>query len=66
MDLINDLGSDLAIAFLVEKKHTRKIALREALVLIDRVRTELQRFSHVSDLDIESAAEDHFGPATSH
>lgn len=43
MDLVNDLGSDLAIAFLVEKRHERKIALREAFALIERIRTELDR-----------------------
>lgn len=43
MDIVNDLGSDLAIAFLVEKRHSRKIALRDALALIERIRSELDR-----------------------
>lgn len=49
MDIVNDLGSDLAIAFLVEKRHERKIALRDALALIERIRTELDRPARIEN-----------------
>lgn len=37
MDLINELGTDLAVAFLVEKRYRQKIDSEEALELISRV-----------------------------
>lgn len=40
MELINDLGTDLAVAFLVEKRYQQKLDSEEALALISRV-TEL-------------------------
>jgi hypothetical protein len=42
MDLLTDLRSELAFAFIVERKHGNKIAPRDAVSLIDRVTTELQ------------------------
>lgn len=42
MDLINDLGNDLALAFLVERKHTNKIGSREVVDLIETVRRSLE------------------------
>ena len=42
MDLINDLGTDLALAFLVEKRYRQKIDSTEALALIARVRSLLE------------------------
>ena len=42
MDLINDLGTDLAFAFLVEKRYRQKIDSEEAIELIVRVRTLLE------------------------
>lgn len=40
MELINDLGTDLAVAFLIEKRYRQKLDSEEALALISRV-TEL-------------------------
>jgi hypothetical protein len=66
MDLIDDLGSDLAVAFLVEQKHRPKLDSREAVILIDRVKTALQRISRScegryerSDTDTQSAPVSH-------
>lgn len=42
MDLINDLGTDLALAFLVEKRYRQKLDSEEALALISRVRDLLE------------------------
>ena len=42
MNLISDLGTDLAVAFLVEKKFRQKIDSVEAIALIDRVRKQLE------------------------
>lgn len=66
MDMISELGSDLAIAFLVEKKHSRKIAMRDALTLIDRVRAELQEVSSIRRKSLESPSKDVSGAAISH
>ena len=38
MDVINDLGIDLALAFLVEKKFRQKIESQDAARLIGRIR----------------------------
>ena len=40
MELINDLGTDLAVAFLIEKRYQQKLDSEEAVALISRV-TEL-------------------------
>lgn len=45
MDLINDLGTDLAFAFLVEKRYGQKIGSEEAIELIGRVTTLLESVS---------------------
>jgi len=45
MDLLNELGTDLALAFLVEKKHTGKIDSKDVRALIARVRKVLQPIS---------------------
>ncbi|MBX3296588.1 MAG: hypothetical protein KF762_12860 [Acidobacteria bacterium] len=37
MDLIDEIGSDLAVAFLIEKRHSHKIESREAIDLINRI-----------------------------
>ena len=42
MDLINDLGTDLALAFLVEQRYRQRLDSAEALALIDRVRDLLE------------------------
>lgn len=41
MDLIDEIGNDLAFAFLVERKLSNKIASRDALDLIGKVKTVL-------------------------
>ena len=41
MDLINDLGTELAFAFLVEKRYRQKIDSEAALALIGRVQNLL-------------------------
>jgi len=43
MDIINDLGNDLALAFLVEKKHGQKIGSQDVLALIRRIKAALHR-----------------------
>ncbi len=45
MNLLNELGNDLALAFLVEKKHTAKIGAKEAMALIAKVKRVLQPVS---------------------
>ena len=55
MNLISDLESDLATAFIIEKKHVQKLALRDAVILIDRVTAELQSSSY--DKNINKAGE---------
>jgi hypothetical protein len=42
MDLISDLETDLAFAFLVEKRHKQEIDAAGALALIGRVKTLLE------------------------
>lgn len=41
MDLIDEIGDELAFAFLVERKLSNKIAKREVLDLIGRVKNVL-------------------------
>ena len=45
MDLLNDLENDMALAFLVEKRHTEKIDSHAAQALIARVKKVLQPIS---------------------
>ena len=42
MNLINDLGSELAQAVLVEKKHREKISSKDVLPLISRIADALE------------------------
>jgi hypothetical protein len=42
MDLISDLETDLAFAFLVEQKYVQKLDNREVIELIVRVKTALE------------------------
>jgi hypothetical protein len=46
MDLIDDLGNDLAFAFLVEKKHRQRIDSKDVLALISRIKAALLPISH--------------------
>lgn len=52
MDLIDDIGNDLALAFLVEKKHRHKLTSQDVLALISRIKAALYR---VDDRNINSA-----------
>lgn len=45
MDLIDDLGNDLALAFLVEKRHSHKIDKKGVVDLIGRVKEVLEPVS---------------------
>ena len=45
MNLLNELENDLALAFLVEKKHTGKIDSQDARALIAKVKKVLQTVS---------------------
>jgi hypothetical protein len=45
MDLVNDLGNDLVLAMLVEKKHGEKIDSKEIVSLIGRIREVLEPIS---------------------
>jgi len=45
MNLINELGTDLAFAFLVEQRYRQKIDSEDALALISRVRVLLESAS---------------------
>lgn len=45
MNLIDDLGNDLAFAFLVEKKHVEKIDSKEVVILIKRIKDVLKPIS---------------------
>ncbi len=51
MDLIDDIESDIAIAFLVERKYDQRMDTRQARELIGNVIAELKRtsrpFKHV-------------------
>ncbi|MEJ7848354.1 MAG: hypothetical protein WKF92_09720 [Pyrinomonadaceae bacterium] len=43
MDLIDDIGNDLALAFLVEKKHRQNLTSQDVLALIRRIKAVLYR-----------------------
>lgn len=45
MNLLDELGNDLAFAFLVEKKHREKIDSKEVVVLIERIKDVLKPIS---------------------
>ena len=47
MELLNELGNDLAMAFLAEKRHREKIDSHSAQVLIIRVKHALSRWRKV-------------------
>lgn len=42
MELLNELGNDLAIAILIEKRHSETIPAADILDLISRVKTLLE------------------------
>lgn len=51
MDLVNELSSELALAFLVEKKHAEKLNTNDALALIGRVKEVLLPLSAEQSAD---------------
>ena len=51
MELINDLGTALAVAFLVEKRYQQKLDSEEALELISRVRDLLESSENLTRPD---------------
>jgi len=51
MDLIDDIGNDLALAFLVEKRHHQKLTSQDVIALISRIKAALYR---VDERDIDS------------
>lgn len=66
MDLINDLGNDLALAFLVEKKYKQKLDSREALDFIRLVKAILQPISQPDRPETVVSMTDHKTRAISH
>ncbi len=53
MNLLNELENDLALAFLVEKKHMEKIDSRDARALITKVKKALYTISCKSETGLE-------------
>lgn len=45
MNLLDDLGNDLAFAFLIEKRHNEKIDSKEVRVFIKRIQDVLKPIS---------------------
>lgn len=45
MDMVSDLGNDLAVAMLIEKKHANKIESKDIAPLINRIREVLKPIS---------------------
>jgi hypothetical protein len=55
MDLINDLGTELAFAFLVEKRYRQKIDSAEAMRLISSIRNLLESASATASRDPDAS-----------
>lgn len=49
MNLISDLGSELALAVLIEKRHSEKISSDDILPLIERLKNALQPVSRLEE-----------------
>ncbi len=45
MDLLNEISNELALAFLVEKKHAEKVNTSDVLALIGKIKEVLQPLS---------------------
>lgn len=50
MNLINDLGAEIAFAVLVEKRHNEKIKTKDILSLIGRLNEALKQSAEKEDL----------------
>jgi hypothetical protein len=66
MDLINDLGTELAFAFLVEKRYQQKIDSEEALELISRIQTVLESASGPEPAETRQSPNDLNRPFSAH
>ncbi len=61
MDLLNDLGNDVALSILVKKTHFEKLDSKEILPLITRIREVLEPISSrnhshpIESLDVAKA-----------
>jgi len=55
MDLIDDLGTDLALAFLVDRKYRQKIDSEDIPPLIRRVKAALISVAQRQNLNADSA-----------
>ncbi len=51
MDLVNELSSEMALAFLVEKKHAEKLNTNDVVALIGRVKEVLLPLSAEKSAD---------------
>lgn len=49
MNLINDLDSEIALAFLVDKKHNGKIESKDILPLIGRLNKALENITEIEN-----------------
>lgn len=49
MNLINDLGSEIALAFLIEKRNSERISSADILPLIKRINDVLEPISHEAE-----------------
>ena len=55
MNLLNELENDLALAFLVEKKHMEKIDSRDARALITKVKNALYTISCKNETNLKNS-----------
>jgi len=49
MDLLNEISNELALAFLVEKKHAEKVNTSDVLALIEKIKEVLRPVSVKED-----------------
>lgn len=66
MNLINDLGDEVAFAVLVEKKHLGKIKSGDVLPLISRIKEVLQAASNREDIREENLTADRNAKVATH
>ena len=66
MNLINDLGDEVAFAVLVEKKHLEKINSGDVLPLISRIKEVLQTVSAEEEISEEDLKPERTVRAASH
>lgn len=66
MNLINDLGDEVALAVLVEKKHFGKIKSGDVLPLISRIKEVLQAVSDRKDIHEENPTLEQIAKVAAH